>query len=194
MVAALSGVGAAVIAAVAFWAEGRRSRQALQVEQLTRLEDRFQSDSMLRARAAAGRTLRTTANDPDEVLLGFFEVAGMLLRKRALDPQMAWHSFEHWVERYWLASEPFIQACRTRDPNLWSEFQHLREVLMKIERKRLGRQPAPITPQELAEFLAEEEALMAPVLSMGDDPPPTRGGPNVELVLPRPRFAAPKSS
>jgi len=55
-----------------------------------------------------------------EDVLDFFDDAAFLVKKGALDTEMTWHAFYHWVRLYFQAAEQHIMAYRKREPPVWN--------------------------------------------------------------------------
>src|SRR6266404_781939 len=141
-------------AIVVAWAESRRHRFAQSVELILKFDDQFNSLEFLKYRDAAAKCLKAQAyktaadkcsKDADAVL-DFFETVGYLLRRGALDEQMVWHTFWHWIMGYYQAAAEYITEARKKDSALWQDFVELHRRMEAIE-------PYTIASDE---FLSEE--------------------------------------
>ena len=92
-----------------------------------------------------------------EDILDFFETLAMLVRKKALDPYMVWHTFDYWVERYYAIALPHIKARQQQEPGVWEDLSWLIPKLEKLQEKR-GLSASSFGPETLTEFLLEEAA------------------------------------
>lgn len=155
---AWAAVVAAAVAVYAIWAESRRSRFALGIDLLLRLEADFGNDRMLTARRLASKALRSDdPSDADDVL-DFFEMIGLLVRRGALDKYVVWHNFFYWIHRYYLSAQDYITAIQKEDPTIWADLVELHRSLVLIEKKerRCTDSNLQLTEAELTEFLEEE--------------------------------------
>lgn len=96
-----------------------------------------------------------------EPVLDFFETLGLLVRRRAVDEELAWNSFSYWLLRYAALAPDQIKA-RRRSESDWTyyeEFEHLAERLTQFEagKRNLPERPA-LSKALLASFLTEEAA------------------------------------
>ena len=96
------------------------------------------------ARTAANRPAflpQTLAFSDVEPVLDFFETVGVLLRRRAIDQELAWDSFSYWVLRYAVLAREQIQFRRKdeSDETYYQEFEFLvkRLTQTEIDRRRL---------------------------------------------------------
>ena len=135
---------------------------ALGLEVLLQQDREFNGQKIVNCRKKAAVALLAGhpvgLSDVDDVL-DFFDQVGFLLRRGAIDPEMAWHSFFCWVNRYWLASEDYIHRKQTEDKNVWADFSLLRSRLLEVE---LAKDPqsreAQLTSQspQINEFFKDE--------------------------------------
>jgi len=157
--------GAAASAARSTRASVEMTRFALGVTTLRGLLPEFDEEPLRRARrlAAAAVTRGEMVTDPPsehareaEEVLDFFETLGLLVRLGALDAEMVWHTFYHWVEGWWHAASPLITRERAARPQVWGDFVRLKETLAAFEQKR-----GPSEPFDLEAFLRDEIAFPA---------------------------------
>jgi hypothetical protein len=154
----LSTVGTG-LALIAFSYQVHRARFNQSVDLLFRLEADFFGPAKIKQRALAAKS---NLEDPTnflemEDILDFFETLAMLVRKRALDPYMVWHTFDYWIERYYTIAKPHIRARQQQEPGVWEDLSWLMPRLEKLQSKR-GSSSATLSPQMLSAFLAEEAA------------------------------------
>ena len=144
-VAAIAGVAAAIgaiITAAVSWRQVQGFRASLQAETMLKLLDRFDSDSFRQTRETAATAC--VSQNPDaagaavEDVLEFFDDAAFLVEKNALDAEMMWHSFYHWIRLYLQAGEPHITTYRTAEPSVWKHLFAIYPRLTVIE-KAQGR-------------------------------------------------------
>jgi hypothetical protein len=155
-IAALSAAVAACVAAFQL----RQFRFAHGVDLIFSLEDRFDAPDLVNARRVAARALQIGESTEEiDTVLDLFETLGILVRKHAIDDELAWNSFSHWVLRYAALTKDHIQARRKEesDDTYWQQFDLLVERLTKIEKKkRKLKLPPSYSEQHLDRFLLEE--------------------------------------
>ena len=160
-IAGLSGLAAAMVAIVALIRQTRQTAFVAGVELLFSTYERFYSAEMLanRRRAAAG--LLTNEPSAADDVLNFFEVVGLLTRRKALDETMVWHLLSGCVVPYVAASAKYIEESRRADKTIWSEVLWLAERMQAIERRQGGVTPVGTAPG-FEEFLQTEAELGQP--------------------------------
>jgi hypothetical protein len=156
------------LAAVAALLYAARTIQASQfsskIDFLWRMMDKWESDGMLRSRAAAAQAMKRKAN-ADEIsdVLGFFEVMGYLVRVGAVDAEATWSMFSDWALPYWVAAKYSIDEDRSADQTYWQEFEGLWKTLIAIEAGKRGRPERDVVPSEHdAQELLDSESKLAP--------------------------------
>jgi hypothetical protein len=140
------------------------SRFSSKIDNLWRMMDKWESDGMLRLRAAAAQAMKTKAN-ADEIpdVLGFFEVMGYLVRVQAVDAEATWSMFSDWALPYWVAAKYSIDEDRATDPTYWQEFEGLYKTLLEIEAQKRSRPERDVVPSEQgAQELLDSESKLAP--------------------------------
>jgi len=152
---------AVLVAVVSLMVQTHRSKFALKVELLLKLEDRFSSDSFKALRRSAARSIKTHAYDDAEEILDFFTLIGLLVRRQALDPQLVWHAFFYWIHNYGAALKPYIAEAQRKDPTVWNSFLYLRDQVTKVEKRERKCTDADlvVTEKELAEFVRTELSM-----------------------------------
>ena len=131
----------------------------LSVATLEHLEDEFESPRMWKTRReAAAALLRHQETRAVDDVLDFFETVALLVHRDALDPEMVWNTFYHWIDGYGRTSDPVTAQERQKHPVEWKEFDALREQLERIEIAKLGARQAT-SPDELHEFLVDQSTL-----------------------------------
>lgn len=164
-VPALSAAFAAFCSLVALiftYIQLRQLRFAHEVDLIFEFERRFEAPEMLDARRLAAKALqnRTSTQEIDTVL-DFFETLGILVRRHAVDEELAWNAFSYWVLRYAALMRDHIAARRKSesDDTYWKEFEILVQSLTRVETKKRALKSSPFFPSELlAKFLTEEAA------------------------------------
>jgi len=155
---------AIAVSIVVLWIQIRRARFAQSVDLILKLEQRFfESENMIEVRRKAAGALRTNrsspASDVDDVL-DFFETLGLLARKKALDKEMIWNTFYHWIHRYRLLLKDHILEKQETNSSIWEDLLALDNALVAIELKRSkSRFDIDIPEIELLEFLKDESNL-----------------------------------
>lgn len=138
-----------------------RSRFAQSVDLILKLEQRFfGSEDMTEARKRAAEALRSSPSSPSsdiEDVLDFFDTLGLLVRRKALDKEMVWHTFYHWIHRYWLLSNAYITEKQKIKPTLWEDLTDLEKQIVSMERKRSkSNADIDLSEDDLKEFLNDE--------------------------------------
>lgn len=157
--------GAAVITAgiavVAIWKESRRSRFALQIDTLLKLDDKFSSAPMLELRSATAHEFLNKTYDNASNVLDFFDFVGLLTNRGALEPTMVWHDFFYWVRGYWFATRDHIPNVQSRDPTIWSDFVTLYSKLAQVEKRerQCSDEELEMSDEDVSKFLKREASL-----------------------------------
>ena len=151
----------AFVAALALWVQLRSSRFVQGIDLLLRLDDRFNSGDMLVARQRAAKGFLEGTDVYVDPILDFFEMLGMLVRKRAIDDQMVWHSFFFWFNSYWHLATARIAMKRTADHTVWAEAAYLYRRLVILEREQRSCSEDATVPSNdtLSMFLTAEATL-----------------------------------
>lgn len=184
---AWAAVASALAAVAAMVADGWSSRRAMRVETLLSLDERFRSQHMKESRARAARMLiglRTRMAEPpvlalddpdrakraidhleadagrDKEILNFFEMMGILSKKRAIDLTMAWNTFYVWAKWYWLACSDLVAGDRrSLHPRCW---QHFEALVRKMDRQNARNLvPQPWRRQKRRRAANQAEARMS---------------------------------
>lgn len=161
-VLALSGAFAAtaalVVAAITYF-QLKQSRFAFGVDLLLKLEASFDAPEMKAARNLAAKALKNSTTVAElEPVLDFFETVGALVRRRAVDKELAWSSFAYWVLRYGALAREQIQARRNAesDQTYYTEFEFLVRCLTLVEvKKRHLKSPPSFSMESVVSFLED---------------------------------------
>ncbi len=157
----LAAVAALTVAAINYF-QLKHSRFSLGVDLLLRLEATFDGPEMKAARSQAAKALKCGTETADlEPVLDFFETVGALVRRRALDPELAWSSFSYWVTCYAAIARDRIQARRSleSDHTYYEEFEFLAKRFTQVEiKKRHLKSPPSFSLESIEAFLEEETA------------------------------------
>lgn len=151
---------ASLIALILTYFQLKQFRFAHGVDLIFELEDRFDAPEMMKARKVVAKALqkRTSVQEMDTVL-DFFETLGILVRRHAVDKELAWNSFSYWVLRYAVFTRDHIDARRRAesDNTYWEEFEFLVDCFTQVEtRKRHLKLPQSFSNVQLDKFLKEE--------------------------------------
>ncbi len=149
------GIVSLIVATAAVVAAGYQAyllRFSLKVESLLALERKFNELGYRKSRHHAARQLLANAPEADvEEVLDFLDTVGLLVRRRALDKEMVWHTFFYWIHGYWHAAAEVIERERRKNPRVWEDLPELYNCLLVIEnRKGIQRQ------EDIREFLEYE--------------------------------------
>jgi hypothetical protein len=137
----------------------KQFRFAHGVDLIFDLNHQFEAPDFLNARMLAATALQNheSAEEIDTVP-DFFETLGILVRRNAVDDELAWNYFSHWVLRYAALTRDHIEARRKAesDETYWQEFEFLVKRLTKIEKKeRRLKFPPSFSEEHLDRFLVE---------------------------------------
>lgn len=153
---AISGTGT-IIALSAFAYQVHRARFNQSVDLLFRLENDFFGAAKRAQRAKASKNLLAGDALEAEPILDFFETMALLQKRKALDPEMVWHTFFHWIDNYYAALRDYIADRQQREPLVWKDFVDLVQQVQRIQAKRLGvRSLPPHSVGDVEAFLREE--------------------------------------
>jgi hypothetical protein len=152
----LSTIGT-MLALTAFAYQVHRARFNQSVDLLFRLEADFFGPAKRIQRAKACRDMQNGSFLEAEPVLDFFETMALLLRRKALDQEMVWHTFYYWIERYDAAAGAYIQQRQATDPLVWKDLSQLVVSLNRFNAKQLGRSARPLSSKDIQDFLVEEQ-------------------------------------
>jgi hypothetical protein len=156
MTPAISGAGT-IIALSAFAYQVHRARFNQSVDLLFRLENDFFGPRKQAQRAKAAQGILNGDAIEAEPILDFFETMALLLRRKALDPEMVWHTFYYWIDHYYEALASYIADRRQRDPLTWKDFSALVSQVRRMQASKLHTGHAPaLTADDVRDFLLEE--------------------------------------
>lgn len=153
---------AAIAAAVAAISQTRGLKLSIKAETLLKFMDRFDSESFKAARKTATLACHTNLKDKNpgvdvDDVLDFFEDVSFMVKKQALDEDMVWHAFYHWMRLYNQASEKYINERRQEEPAVWQYFILLYPKLNALERKKgFGQYKEKLSDAELKKQLEDE--------------------------------------
>jgi hypothetical protein len=117
-------------------------------------------DTRRRAAEALKPSLSKTAelksSDLDEVI-DFFEVLGFYMQGDQITPEVAHHSFHHWICGYYSAANDYIATVRQTNASSWEHVEVLFEMTHEIEVERTsGRCEKFSNLEKTNRFLDEE--------------------------------------
>lgn len=178
LLAAIAALISALIALVALWIQERRARRLLAIELLFKFDDRFHADGFRQVRASAAKALQGKAEDysPVDDVLDFFEMMGLLARRKSLDLEMVWSSFFNWLDGYWNAASGYIRDIRSDEQIVWDEAERLYHKLRAVERKKTGCTDSQLiwSREHIDGFLESETSVVNQVESSRRQQPSTR--------------------
>lgn len=163
MAAVVAALAAVVLAGLVAWElreQGRRAQVSAGLESLWHLSDEWNSPTMLdvRSAAAAGLLAGTPTLDADAVLDFFAEVA-LLVRRGAVDEELAAMHFYWPMANYWLAMQHALESGAGGEPSGWSDLSDMVTHLSTVEAQRRGRAAADLlpSPEQVRSFLSDEQ-------------------------------------
>jgi hypothetical protein len=136
-------------------------RLSLSVDLVIKLEERFNSDAIKKARRLAAKAL-LTKRDIDNVddVLDFFETLGLLTRLKGLKEEMVYSIFFHWINCYWTAAHHYVGEMRRDTITAWEDAEYAYKAVLAIEQKRDPRsQDIQLSDARLKKFLEDESSL-----------------------------------
>jgi hypothetical protein len=133
---------AAFIAAVVGIYQAKRLSAGISVDTLFKLTDEYTEREESCSEAATGllaangqwSTLSESQSEALEDVLNFFDLVGHLVKKGALDLEMAYSYFFDDARLYWNAAKDYIAKKRTEDT--WEDFIYLQHQLASLAKKR----------------------------------------------------------
>lgn len=159
---AIVAAGAAIVAAIAAFLQARGLKLSIKADTLLKFIDRFDSTNFKMARRTATLACHTNLKnknpgvDVDDVL-DFFEDIAFMVNKQALDQEMAWHAFFHWMRLYYQASEKYIDERRQEEPTVWKYFIGLYHKLVALEKiNSHGKYKERLDDSEIKKELEDE--------------------------------------
>jgi hypothetical protein len=169
--------GAAIIGGVVAYVAGRIQARAtrdaadrqiaaikstLQAESIIKLMDKFDSDEFQEKRKRAAHDCLNHLEEKNpgvaiEDILDFFDDVAFLVTKGALDAEMMWHPFYHWLRMYYQASEQYIINRTKTESAVWNYMRSIYPRLSEIEKaESRGLYKDKLTDAELRFHLQEE--------------------------------------
>ncbi len=145
---------AALAAAIAVGYQTHANRFAMGVDLALKLDERFERDEFREKRQKAARALRANDSKSDvEDILDFFETLGLLVRRKALDKEIAWNTFFYWSYGYCFYAKEYIEAQVKKYPTRYQDLLWLHTELVAMEKRKKGT----LDEHEWRDFLDEEE-------------------------------------
>jgi hypothetical protein len=118
------------------------SRKLFEINLVTKLEDRFDSERMIAKRRYAAEFLlkNPTVDDPrwDKVsdLLDFFQVVGTLTRGENINKELTYKWFFYWFSHYYTACKEYIKKQRGDDETIaWKDLVDLYKDLEAYDKE-----------------------------------------------------------
>jgi hypothetical protein len=156
-VASLIAFFSLTVAVIALVVETRRSRIALQVETLLRLNQELQTPRIRSLRKLAARKLLDHARGNQELdeLLEFLEEISFMYELGVIDERLMYENYSWWIVRYWLSGQRYIRRARDLDPRSWTSMERAVNRLRRIEKKK-GYRTDDYSEAKLRRFLQDE--------------------------------------
>ncbi len=145
-----------IVSVSAFAWQVHRARFNQSIDLLFRLENDFFGPAKKAQRVKAARGLLAGDSLEAEPILDFFETMALLLRRKALDEEIVWHTFFYWIDHYYDAAKEAIALRQQRDPLVWKDLVAFVTRLRRFQAAQRGGQYEPLTSDNVAAFLAEE--------------------------------------
>ena len=166
---ALGAILGPFIAVFAVWAEGRRLRRQLGVDNMWRLIEKWDEPSIKTGRAEAAVYLLDNWRHREDLpnsaleLLDMFELlAYLVIRSKTLSIEDAWINFSGPAIQWWHVCRPGIERFQAGDQTIYEDFSSLADELMTLEAERRGITREALEPSDtdLIAFLRGEAALL----------------------------------
>jgi len=143
------------------------------VQTLLALHREFESEPMHRTRARAAKQLLKDGGDSRELedVLDFFETVAVLVRRGAIDAELAWQTFSYDLDGYLVASRPVIANEQAETNAVWDELAGLQRRFDEVERQRGHPPDEPLDRT----FLRYEAALRREPGAVNPAPPAPSG-------------------
>jgi hypothetical protein len=158
VIMSIAAIIAIVITIVELILESKRNRFSTGLNAIMWLDDIWKSTRMKQERKIAAQALRDNPSDDIDEILDFFEVVGLLVRRKAIDEVLAWHFYFYWLHGYRTLATAYIDAKRKQESTVWVDLLYLHERFIDIEkrkRKCSGKELA-ISPEDARQFIEEE--------------------------------------
>jgi len=159
-IAAYAALATAIVAILTIWYEYRRSRFALGVELIMKLDDRFNSKEMQKKRQIAVESLPNKGNPSTSEILDFFELIGLLTRRGAIDEEIVWNTFSYSIYYYYYLAREYVKEVRKSDPHMWENLDYLHRRLDTVNKRRYKDSDLLPSEADLKQFLEEEKGLL----------------------------------
>ena len=165
LIEAYAAVAAVIVSLLVFAYQFYLGRFRTSIDLALKLKEQFDSRSFEAKRhSAASALLIDQMAMQAEPIYDFFDMVGFLVRKKAIDREIAWSIFYDWVHGYWSNGTEYIRKVRDdqKDKTIWDNFEKLHKVLLEIQRRE-GNQSEPelMRAREKIAFLEEEKSLRA---------------------------------
>ncbi len=140
--------------------DGRRARLSANVESVWHLSDQWNSGAMLDVRSAAATALLAGKPTADvDAVLEFFETLALLLRREAVDEELAALQFSWPLANYWAASRDYVRPRQGDQPSVWEDVGALMTRLTAVvaQRRRHGVADLQPSAEQMRQFLLDEQ-------------------------------------
>jgi hypothetical protein len=155
MISTLIAFLTALTAIYAILAENRNSRFTTGVDLALRLEDKFWSKNIKESRSSLADAILGNKEITEEgfQVIYMFETLGLLLRRGAIDPDMAHSCFFPWISVYWYCLCDRIEIWREETlnlENLYTDFEKMSKRLISVEAKKVRKPEKEIIDMVIA--------------------------------------------
>ncbi len=163
LLAAVAAVAAVTTAALVAWQvreETHLARETAALDSLWHVSEQWNSPAMLDVRSNAAAALRARKPSADVAsILDFFDEIVILVHRGALDEGLTALHFYWPLANYWAATNEYIKQAQSEEPSAWNDIGTLVKRLGALEAERRRRPISEVqpTPEEVQQFLADEQ-------------------------------------
>jgi hypothetical protein len=168
IISSITSISAIIIAVISIYVNGKRNRFALGIELFSKESDRFTSNEFIEKRVNLAKEMKKKyslkdnnnieylgkCNEKDE-LIDFFQIMGILAKRKILNIELIHSRFTYWLCHYWLFFEKEIENQKNIDNGIWNDAEWLKKQFEELNIKK-GRE---ISIETIEKFIDYELSL-----------------------------------
>lgn len=135
------------------------SRNSLNINLTLQLDKQFNDPQFMVLRKKAIQSIKDKKYGDVDEILDFFETVSLLVKRKALDVEIVWHTFFWWFHRYYKATQGYILKMQVTEPTIWEDLKYLYDQLLTMEKSRNPNFSEELSEADLEEFIEFEEAV-----------------------------------